>query len=79
MGGLLSYLVAEEEPFEVVVKKIASSTRLLLKNIPPGADIDHLDLHIDKVAELSTRKISYEIVLKPGNLYLLAFKSSIGK
>lgn len=79
MGAVLSYILAEEEPLEVAVKQIASRTRLLFKNIPPETDIDFLDLHIDKVAELSTGGIEYEIVSKPENLYLLVFKSSIGK
>ena len=79
MGAVLSYLLAEEEPLEIAVKQFASRTRLLLRDISAETDIDYLDLHIDSVAELSASGIDYEIVSKPGNLYLLVFKSSIGK
>lgn len=79
MGVVLSHILAEEEPLEVIVERFASRTCLLLKNVPPETHIDYLELHIDSKAELSTSGIDHKIVSKPGNLYLLVFKSPIGK
>lgn len=81
MGEVISYIQPEEEQLEVAVSRFASGTQLLLKNIPQDTDIDYLDLHVDNVAELAANGIDYkiEIASKPENLYLLVFKSSIGK
>ena len=87
---MLSYMLAEEGDYtiteeveeefsEETVEQVTNRKNLLLKNIPQGTHIDHVDLHIDKVAELSASRIDYDIVSKPGNLYLLVFKSPIGK
>ena len=89
MGAVLSYFlpeedytlteIVEEEFSEETVEQVTNRKNLLLKNIPQGTHIDHVDLHIDDVAKLSASRIDYDIVSKPGNLYLLVFKSSIGK
>ena len=63
----------------VAIKQFPSRTCLILKNISPETEISDWEPHIDAAAELSKSGIEYVIVEKPGNLYLLVFKSSIGK
>ena len=73
MGQELEVTLAGDEP----PKQEASN--LLLKNVPPGTDIDFLELYMDSVTGLSVSDDDYEILEKSGGLYIVVFKSTTGK
>ena len=90
MGQILSNFLAEwdeeeEQPAaEPGVERVASQvcskkTSLALKNIPPGTAIDYLEYYVDKVTGLSARGGDYELISKTDCLYIVKFRSSIGK
>ena len=72
MGQELRVVFAEEE------SSSQEPSNLLLKNIPPGTDTDHIELLIDSVTGLSAGDGDYQLLLKPGGLYVVVFNSSPG-
>ena len=73
MGQELRVVFAEEESASQEL------SNLLLKNIPPGTDDDYLELFIDNVTGLSASDGDYQLLPKPGGLYVVAFNSAPGK
>ena len=51
---------------------------LLLKRVPLGTDHDHLELFIDSVTGLSASDGDYQLLSKPGGMYVVAFNSTPG-
>ena len=72
MGQQLEVSLAEDEPPE------QEATNLLLKNVPPSIDVDHLELYMDSVTGLAASDGDYEILEKSGGLYMVVFKSASG-
>jgi len=54
-------------------------SNLLLKNIPPNTDIEYLELYIDNVTGLTASEDEYQLVPKPGGLFMVVFNSALGK
>ena len=92
MGQTLSHFLAEwdeeEEPAaEPGVEHVASSQRvfskkktaLVLKNVPHGTASDYLEFYVDKVTGLSARGGDYELISKAECIYIVKFRSPIGK
>jgi len=73
MGQKLDVTLADDEPPE------QEATNLVLKNVPPGTDVDFLELYMDSVTGLSASDDDYEILEKSGGLYMVVFKSTTGK
>ena len=73
MGQELKVVFAEEESLK------QEPSNLLLKNIPPDTDIDFLELYMDNVTGLSCDNGDYQLLPKPGGLYLVIFNSALGK
>ena len=72
MGQELRVAFAEEE------SSSQEPSNLLLKNIPPGTDDDYLELFIDSVTGLSAGDGDYQLLPKPGGMYVVAFNSTPG-
>ena len=73
MGQELKVVFAEEESLK------EEPSNLLLKNIPPDTDIDFLELYMDNVTGLSASDGDYQLIPKPGGMYLVVFNSALGK
>ena len=73
MGQELTVVFAEEESLK------QEPSNLLLKNIPPDTDIDFLELYMDSATGLSGSDGDYQLLPKPGGLYLVVFNSTLGK
>ena len=71
MGQELRVAFAEEESSK------QEPSNLLLKNIPPGTDTDHIELLIDSVTGLSAGD-DYQLLPKPGGMYVVAFNTAPG-
>ena len=72
MGQELRVAFAEEE------SSSQEPSSLLLKNIPSGTDEDYLELFIDSVTGLSASDGDYQLLPKPGGMYVVAFNSAPG-
>ena len=73
MGQQLNVVLTEEQ----LLKQDPSD--MLLKNIPPDTDVDFLELYIDSVTGLSAKDGDYQLLLKPGDLYLIVLNADLGK
>ena len=87
MGQVFSYFLAESEEYtsELVecppssVCSVTDKKSLFLKNIPKRTDRSFLEYHIDKVSGLSTNNGDYELISREECLYIVNFRSDIGK
>jgi len=68
----VSFVVEEQSSKE-------EPSSLLLKNIPPNTDIDILELYVDNVTGLRASKGDYQLVPKPGGLFMVIFNSAMGE
>ena len=73
MGQQLNVVLAEEQPPQ------QDLPNLLLKNIPPGTNVEVLKYWIDDTTDLSADDGDYQLLPKPGNLYLIVFTSALSK
>ena len=73
MGQELRVAFAEEESSK------QEPSNLLLKNIPSGTDTDNIELLIDSVTGLSAWDGDYQLLPKPGGMYVVAFNSVPGE
>ena len=72
MGQELKVVFAEEKSSK------QETSNLLLKNIPPGTSDDFLELLMDSMTGLSANDGDYELLPKPGGLYVVVFNSAPG-
>ena len=72
MGQELKVVFAEEKSPK------QETSNLLLKNIPPGTSNDYLELLMDSMTGLSASDGDYELLPKPGGLYVVVFNSAPG-